>query len=90
VTWKHIVYCYWVLLEMHGGVKVYRGAPSAARNYLDADRSRADDYYLVEGTGVARRFTAGPAGPVTELPVPARPPHWPRSGSCSPRGDVGC
>src|SRR6266550_4096974 len=57
----------WVLLVMHGGVKVYRGAPSAARNYLAADRSRADDYYLAEGTGVARRFTAGPDGPVTEL-----------------------
>jgi conjugative relaxase-like TrwC/TraI family protein len=47
--------------------EVYRGAPAAARNYLDADRSRADDYYLAEGTGVARRFTAGPAGPVVDL-----------------------
>ena len=56
---------------MHGGVKVYRGAPSAARNYLDADRSRADDYYLTEGTGIARRFGAGPARPMTELaPLP--------------------
>ena len=52
---------------MHGGVKVYRGAPAAARNYLEADRSRADDYYLAEGTGVARRFTAGSDGPVLEL-----------------------
>jgi thymidine kinase len=52
---------------MHGGVKVYRGAPTAARNYLDADRSRADDYYLSEGSGVARRFTAGPDGPIREL-----------------------
>ena len=52
---------------MHGGVKVYRGAPAAARNYLEADRSRADDYYLAEGTGIARRFTAGPDGPVVEL-----------------------
>ena len=52
---------------MHGGVKVYRGAPSAARNYLEADRSRADDYYLAEGTGIARRFTAGPNAPVVEL-----------------------
>jgi hypothetical protein len=42
-------------------------APAAARNYVDADRSRADDYYLVEGTGIARHFTAGPAGSVTEL-----------------------
>ena len=52
---------------MHGGIKVYRGAAAAARNYLDADRSRADDYCLAEGTGVARRFTAGPGGPVVEL-----------------------
>jgi hypothetical protein len=52
---------------MHGGIKVYRGTAAAARNYLDADRSRADDYYLAEGTGVARRFTAGPDGPVVEL-----------------------
>src|SRR3954451_20139806 len=45
-------------LEMHGGMKVYAGAPSAARAYLEADRGRADDYYLAEGTGLARRFTA--------------------------------
>jgi hypothetical protein len=45
---------------MHGGMKVYRGSAAAARDYLDADCSRADDYYLAEGTGVARRFTAGP------------------------------
>jgi hypothetical protein len=52
---------------MHGGMKVYRGAPAAARNYLDADRSRADDYYLAEGTGVARRYAAGRDGPAGEL-----------------------
>jgi exodeoxyribonuclease V alpha subunit len=52
---------------MHGGVKVYRGAPAAARNYLEADRSRADDYYLAEGTGIARRFTASADAPVVEL-----------------------
>ena len=48
-------------------MKVYRGSAAAARNYLDADRSRADDYYLAEGTGIARRFTAGPDRPVVEL-----------------------
>src|SRR3954453_3172805 len=48
-------------------MKVYAGAPAAARHYLTADRGRADDYYLTEGTGIARRFTAGPEGPVTEL-----------------------
>ena len=52
---------------MHGGVKVYRGTAAAARNYLDADRSRADDYYLTEGTGIARRFVTRPDGPVLEL-----------------------
>ncbi len=45
-------------LEMHGGMKVYAGPPAAARAYLEADRGRADDYYLAEGTGLARRFTA--------------------------------
>jgi hypothetical protein len=48
-------------------VKVYRGSAAAARNYLDADRSRADDYYLAEGSGIARRFVTGPDGCVVEL-----------------------
>ena len=39
-------------------MKVYAGPPAAARAYLEADRGRADDYYLTEGTGLARRFTA--------------------------------
>ena len=43
---------------MHGGMKVYAGPPAAARQYLEADRGWADDYYLAEGTGLARRFTA--------------------------------
>src|SRR3954447_21394160 len=43
---------------MHGGMKVYAGPPAAARQYLEADRGRADDYYLTEGTGIARRYTA--------------------------------
>ncbi len=47
---------------MHGGVKFYRGSPSAARSYVEADRSRVDDYYLAEGTGLAERFIARPAG----------------------------
>jgi hypothetical protein len=51
---------------MHGGLKVYTGAPAAARCYLEANRGRADDYYLADGTGVARRFTATD-GHVTEL-----------------------
>ena len=47
---------------MHGGVKFYRGAASAARAYVERDRSRADDYYLTEGTGVAVRMAATPGG----------------------------
>ncbi|CAN5446003.1 hypothetical protein BH10ACT10_BH10ACT10_02250 [soil metagenome] len=45
---------------MHGGVKFYRGAAKAARAYVERDHSRADDYYLVEGTGVATRIKATP------------------------------
>src|SRR3712207_3396758 len=51
---------------MHGGMKVYAGAPAAARHYVVAGRGRADDYYLTEGTGIARRYTAT-GGRVTEL-----------------------
>jgi len=47
---------------VHGGVKFYRGAANAARAYVERDRSRADDYYLGEGTGVAVRLTATPGG----------------------------
>ena len=49
---------------MHGGMKFYRGSPGAARTYVEQDRSRADDYYLAEGSGVAtpvRRLTRRPA-----------------------------
>ncbi|WP_448071306.1 MobF family relaxase [Georgenia yuyongxinii] len=48
------------MFRMHGGVKFYRGAAKAARAYVERDRSRADDYYLGEGTGVAERLTATP------------------------------
>ena len=41
------------VVRVHGGVKFYRGAAKAARAYVERDRSRADDYYLGEGTGVA-------------------------------------
>ncbi|SOC53447.1 hypothetical protein SAMN05660748_4460, partial [Blastococcus aggregatus] len=51
---------------MHGGMKIYAGAPAAARHYVEADRGRVDDYYLTEGTGIARRFTTTD-GRVAEL-----------------------
>ncbi len=47
---------------MHGGIKVYRGSAAAARHYVEADRSRADDYYLAEGTGLADRLVVCPDG----------------------------
>jgi exodeoxyribonuclease V alpha subunit len=50
------------VVPVHGGVKFYHGAAKAARVYVERDRSRADDYYLGEGTGVAARLTATPDG----------------------------
>src|SRR5919199_1487056 len=47
-------------------MKIYVGAPAAARHYVEAGRGRADDYYLTEGTGIARRYSAGD-GRVQEL-----------------------
>src|SRR3954454_14825334 len=80
----------WVALELHGGMKVYAGPPAAARQYLEADRSRADDYYLAERTGIARRYTATAgrvqeraplAGEGYETWVAGRDPD-----TCAPRG----
>lgn len=42
---------------MHGGVILFRGTGADARRYVEADRSRADDYYLGADTSVAD-FTA--------------------------------
>jgi len=47
------------VVSVHGGLKVYHGAAGAARHYVEADRARADDYYLAEGSGVAMRIVAG-------------------------------
>src|SRR3954453_21726864 len=47
-------------------MKVYAGAPVAARKYVEVGRGWADDYYLAEGTGIARRFAAA-GGRVEEL-----------------------
>ncbi|MFN8195959.1 MAG: MobF family relaxase [Nocardioidaceae bacterium] len=43
-------------------MKIYRGAAAAARHYVEADRSRSDDYYLAEGSGVALCMVATPEG----------------------------
>lgn len=37
---------------MKGGVILFRGSGTAARRYLEADRSQADDYYLQGGTAL--------------------------------------
>ena len=55
--------------RVHGGVKFYRGAAKAARAYVERDRSRADDYYLGEGTGVASRLVTTPEGVVVAAPM---------------------
>lgn len=38
---------------MRGGVILFRGTGSAARRYLESDRSRADEYYLGAGAALA-------------------------------------
>ena len=48
------------VIVMHGGMKFYRGSAAAARVYVEQDRSRVDDYYLTEGSGVATRYIASP------------------------------
>jgi hypothetical protein len=45
---------------VHGGLKIYRGSAAAARNYVETDRSRADDYYLADGSDLAQRMVARP------------------------------
>src|ERR1035437_3843132 len=40
---------------MHGGLKVYRGSPAAARSYVEADRGRADEHYLASPEAGVRR-----------------------------------
>jgi hypothetical protein len=47
---------------MHGGVKFWRGCAAAARSYVEVDHSRADDYYLAGGSGLAEHYLAGLGG----------------------------
>src|SRR5204863_6496649 len=54
--------------RVHGGLKIYRGHPAAARAYVEADRARVDDYYLAEGTGLASRLVATGDG-IVEMPA---------------------
>lgn len=50
---------------MHGGVILFRGTGADARRYVEADRSRADDYYLGADTSVAQFTALDGAGNVT-------------------------
>ena len=50
---------------MHGGVILFRGTGADARRYVEADRSRADDYYLGADTSVADFTALDGAGNVT-------------------------
>ncbi|MGO1507720.1 MAG: MobF family relaxase, partial [Microbacteriaceae bacterium] len=50
---------------MHGGVILFRGTGADARRYVEADRSRADDYYLAAGTSVAEFTVLDGNGNVT-------------------------
>jgi TrwC relaxase len=45
-----------------GGVILFRGDGAAARRYLEADRSRADDYYLEVGAALALFTITGHSG----------------------------
>jgi len=38
---------------MHGGVVLFRGTGADAMRYVESDRSRADDYYLGDTTGIS-------------------------------------
>jgi hypothetical protein len=51
---------------VHGGVILFRGAGTAARRYLESDRSRADEYYLESGTALAEFTVMDSAGRVLE------------------------
>ena len=49
---------------MKGGVILFRGSGADARRYLEADRSRADDYYLEGGVTLAEFAVTDGAGEV--------------------------
>lgn len=53
------------MIGVHGGMKFYRGSAAAARSYVESDHSRADDYYLTEGSGVATRYVVEVSGSVS-------------------------
>ncbi|MDR0592205.1 MAG: relaxase domain-containing protein, partial [Bifidobacteriaceae bacterium] len=48
--------------EMKGGVVLFRGSGKAARRYVEADHTRADDYYLGSDDAVAEWVELGADG----------------------------
>ena len=50
---------------MKGGVLLFRGSGAAARRYVEADRSRADEYYLGADNAVAEYTVIDARGEVT-------------------------
>ena len=50
---------------MKGGVILFRGSGAAARRYVEADRSRADEYYLGADDAVAEYTVLDASGEVT-------------------------
>ncbi|MFJ2301054.1 hypothetical protein [Oerskovia paurometabola] len=51
--------------RMKGGVILFRGTGAAARRYVEADRSRADEYYLGADNAVAEYAVLDAHGEVT-------------------------
>lgn len=50
---------------MKGGVILFRGTGAAARRYVEADRSKADEYYLEAGDAIAEYVVLNSSGDVT-------------------------
>lgn len=50
---------------MKGGVIPFRGSDAAARGYVKADRSRADEYYLGADDAIAEYAVLNGAGEAT-------------------------
>jgi conjugative relaxase-like TrwC/TraI family protein len=77
-------------LGVHGGLKIYRGNPAAARAYVEADLARVDDYYLAEGTGLAARLVAT-QDEVTEMAAMDGPTYerWVAGRIVDPGPDAG-
>ncbi|MGO2720955.1 MAG: MobF family relaxase [Brachybacterium tyrofermentans] len=50
---------------MKGGISLFRGSGAAARRYVEADRSRADEYYLGADDAIAEYAVLDSTGEVT-------------------------